>query len=219
MPWFHRVSPGTADEPSLRAVALLLGLRLREPHLRSFRSIALCKSLGYCKSHYFLGIEHLNLLWTNWTLERIELLNCWTSLNCWKFWTFIEPHLRSIRSIALCKSLVIGNQYYFWGLNIWTYWSFSESLNFFEPIERIDRSLNQLNSWTHWTFWTLEPFELLNVPWTHWTIELLNFFEPSLNLLNALNVPWTTCISKLYSSTTPFRSMKHTKYSFSCFIY
>jgi len=35
----------TADELSLRAMALTLGLRLREPHLRSLRSIALCKSL------------------------------------------------------------------------------------------------------------------------------------------------------------------------------
>jgi hypothetical protein len=42
-------------------MALLLGLRLREPHLRSIRSIALYKSLGFYKSHYFLGIEPLNI--------------------------------------------------------------------------------------------------------------------------------------------------------------
>ena len=39
------VADVTADEPSLRALALLLDLRLREPHLRSLRSLALCKSL------------------------------------------------------------------------------------------------------------------------------------------------------------------------------
>ena len=110
MPWFHRVSQGTADEPSLRAMALLLGLRLREPHLRSFRSLALCKSLVSVNQYYFQGLN-------TWTLPSIE-------------WFFI--------------------------------WKIVSRLNFFEPIERIDRSLNQLNSWTHWTFWTLEPFELLN---------------------------------------------------------
>ena len=55
------VADVTADEPSLRAMALLLGLHLREPHLRSLRSLALCKSLVSCKSHCFMGIELLNL--------------------------------------------------------------------------------------------------------------------------------------------------------------
>ncbi len=124
----------------------------REPHLYSVLSLALCKSLVSCKSHYFPEIEYLNP-WTYssfsklnfplWRGSKGEELNSWNfehklnlplnALNCWTFERSFELIEHFWSAGRLSAAAGVPTQEVYRDLNF--FWTLS-SLTSIQPLKR-----------------------------------------------------------------------------------